>query len=74
MSIFNISDVTPAGAYCNALAAARDSDRRAARHQVSASFESAKVARTNHTSLSAIRAAIDDVLRHIGWPHRTEAA
>lgn len=28
MTIFSITDITPAGAYCNALAAASESDRR----------------------------------------------
>ncbi len=33
MSIFSITDVTPAGAFCNAVDAARQSDRRAAQHR-----------------------------------------
>ena len=33
MSIFSITDVTPAGAFCNAMDAARKSDRRAAQRR-----------------------------------------
>jgi hypothetical protein len=34
MSTFNISDITPAGAYANAVTAAQDSDRRNADNHV----------------------------------------
>ena len=72
MSIFNISDITPTGALYNAMTAARESDRRAARHQFSAAFESAQVVHTAPTPRSAIREAIGDALHHFSRAGRTE--
>ncbi len=43
MSIFSITDVTPAGAFCNAVDAARQSDRRAAQHRPVTLDEVAKI-------------------------------
>ena len=74
MSIYSISDITPAGAFCNAMAAARENDRRVARREAAASAENAKVSRTAHASLATIRAAIGDALRHMGRVYRTETA
>ena len=43
MSIFNITDITPAGAFANAATAAQDSDRRNASRHI-ATGEGLKVA------------------------------
>jgi hypothetical protein len=74
MSFFNITDITPAGALCNAMDAARESERRDVRHQGSDSVENAKHARTARSSLATIREILGDALRHIGRSYRTEAA
>ncbi len=58
MSIFNITDITPVGALCNAMDAARESDRRAAQHRPHARNEAAKI-----ESPAAILTALRSVLR-----------
>jgi hypothetical protein len=66
MSIINMSDITPAGAFCNATAAARESDRRAARSRPSVSFEATMRAP------ATIWNFLGDALRQIGLTYRTE--
>ena len=68
MSIFNISNITPAGALCNAMAAARECDRRAAQSRLSTSAETARLAP------ATIWNVLGDMLRHIGQANRTETA
>jgi hypothetical protein len=72
MSFFNITDVTPAGAFCNAMDAARESDRRAARHQLPIRTEAAKSA-TPTTILTALR-RIARQFRYSGPRHTAAAA
>ncbi len=74
MSIFDITDVTPVGALCNAMDAARESDRRAARHRPSASAESATDAPAVKVLHAAIREMLGHALRRIVRPSRAEAA
>lgn len=66
MSIFNISDITPAGAFCNATAAAKESERRAAVSRPSTSVEMTVFAP------ATIWNFLGDALRHIGLTYRTE--
>ena len=74
MSTFNITDITVAGAFWNAMGAVGESDRRTARYHPSASVKSAKAARTAPSLLTAIRTAIGEALRNFGWADRTETA
>ena len=74
MSIFNITDATPAGALCNAMDAARESDHRAARHRPSASAESANDAPAVKVLRPAIREILGEAWRRIGWAYRAETA
>ncbi len=60
MSIFNIANATPAGALCNAMDAARESDRRAAQHRPRTRTEAVKI-----ESPTAIRTALCSTLRRI---------
>jgi hypothetical protein len=71
MSIFNITDVTPAGALCNAMDAARQSDRRAARHRPDTGTESRKT-ETPAAILPALRRIAG--LFHYNGPRHTAAA
>lgn len=74
MSTFNITDITVAGAFWNAMDAVGERDRRTARYHPSASVKSAKAARTAPTLLTAIQAAIGETLRNFGRVDRTETA
>ncbi len=74
MSTFNITDITVAGAFWNAMDAVGESDRRTARYHPPASVKSAKAARTDPTPLTAIRAVIGEALRSVGRTDRTETA
>lgn len=57
MSIFNITDVTTAGAFCNAMKAASESDHRSRRYQEAKSeTQEAVLAHRTHTFGYAIRA------------------
>ncbi len=75
MSIFNITDATAAGALCNAMDAARESDRRAAQHRPRTRTEAAKI-----ESPAAILTALRSALRRIAGlpaysgPRHTAAA
>ncbi len=60
MSIFNITDITPAGAFCTAMDAARESDRRAVQHRPPAGTEAAKT-----ESPTAILPTLRSVLHRI---------
>ncbi len=79
MSIFNISDTTPAGAYCNAMDAARESDRRAARRRPRTRTEAAET-ESPAANLTALRSALRGVPRRIAGlsrysgPRHTAAA
>jgi hypothetical protein len=74
MSFFNITDITVAGAFCNAMDALRESERRDARHQASVVVETPKTASGANVSHTSIREILGDALRHIGRAYRTEAA
>jgi hypothetical protein len=54
MSSFNITDVTIAGAYTNAIAAARDSARRNARHHTETSRGPARLSRLARRIAAAV--------------------
>ena len=75
MSNFDITDVTPVGAYCSAMDAARESDRRAERHRPRTRTEAAKT-----ESPAPILAVLRSVLRRIAGlsrysgPRHTAAA
>jgi hypothetical protein len=75
MSIFSISDVTPAGAFCNAMDAASESDRRAARHRSRARTEAAKI-ESPAAILTAVRGALRRIVSLPGYsgPRHTAAA
>jgi hypothetical protein len=60
MSIFNITDATCASAFCNAMDAARQSDRRAAQHRPVTPDEAGKA-----QSHAAIWASLRTILRPI---------
>ncbi len=66
MSIFNIFNITPAGALCNAMAAAKESERRAAGSRPSPSVEMTVFAP------ATIWNFLGDALRQIGLTYRTE--
>jgi hypothetical protein len=71
MSIFNITDVTPAGALCNAMDAARQSERRAARHRPDTGTEASET-----ETPAAILPALHRIARlfHYSGPRHTAAA
>ncbi len=75
MSIFSITDVTPAGALCNAMDAATQSDRRAAQHRPVTPDEAEKT-----QSPAAIWTSLRTILRpvarpsHYSGPRHTAAA
>ena len=71
MSIFNITDITAAGAFCNAMDAAWESDRRAARRRVSAETGAAETP-TSAAIPTALR-RIAGLFRYSG-PRHTAAA
>jgi hypothetical protein len=71
MSFFNITDATPAGAFSNAMDAARESDRRAARHQTRSRAEAGKT-ETPAAILTALRRIVG--LFHYSGPRHTAAA
>ncbi len=75
MSIFNISDATPAGAFCDAIDAARKSDCRAARHRPRTRTEAAKT-ESPAAILSALRIALRRIAGLPGYsgPRHTTAA
>ncbi len=66
MSIFSISNITPVGAFCDAMDAARESDRRAARHCPSDLDETTRGAPAFKIPRSAIRKILGEALRGIG--------
>ncbi len=66
MSIYNITEITVAGAYGNAMDAARNSDRRASRNRPSASAETARFAP------AAIWNILCDALHHFGRAGRAQ--
>jgi hypothetical protein len=75
MSIFSISDVTPAGAFCNAMDAARENDRRAARHRPRTRTEAAKT-ESPAAILTVLRSALRRIAGLPGYsgPRHTAAA
>ncbi len=74
MSIFSLSDVTPVGAFCNAMEAAGESDRRAARPRRSASDETTRSAPTVKVSISAVRKILAVAWGRIGRVGPAETA
>lgn len=75
MSIFNITNATPAGALCNAMDAARESDRRAAQHRPRTRTEAAKI-ESPAAILTALRSALRRIadLSRYSRPRQTSAA
>ena len=75
MSFFNISDVTPVGAYCNAMDAARESDRRAAQRRPNSRRDAGEKESTA-TILTVLRGALSRIgrLSHYSGSRHTAAA
>ncbi len=75
MSNFSITDATPAGALCNAMDAAREGDRRAARHRPRTRTEAAKI-ESPAAILTALRSALRRIAGLPGYsgPRQTSAA
>ncbi len=75
MSTFNISDIHFAGAYANAITAAKDSDRRAAQRRLN-SRRDAGENESATTILTVLRGALRQVgrLSHYSCPRHTAAA
>ena len=75
MSIFNITDVTVAGGFCNAMDAARESDQRAAQGQQNSRRDAGE-----KESATTILTVVGGVLRrverlsHYRGPRHTAAA
>ncbi len=67
MSTFNITDITPAGAYGNAIMAARDSDRRTADRHFEPG-ESRKVSGFLTILARHIAAAITEIRQTVSQP------
>jgi hypothetical protein len=61
MSIYNITDITVAGAFCNAMEALRESDRRAAQRQLNSRRDAGK-----NESPTTILTVLRGVLRRVG--------
>ncbi len=66
MSIFSISNITPVGAFCDAMDAARESDRRAAWHRPSALDETTRGVPSIEVPCFAIWKILGDAWRGIG--------
>ncbi len=66
MAIFSITNITPIGAFCNAMDAARESDRRAARHRPSALDETTRDVPSVDVPRFAIRNILGEASRGIG--------
>ena len=73
MSTFNISNITPAGALCTAMAAARENDRRNGQSRRSTSVATAKLAPATIWP-ATIWNVLGDMLRLFGRTYRTETA
>ena len=75
MSIYNITDITVAGAFCNAMEATWESDRRAAQRRLN-SRRDAGENESAKTILTVLRGAFHRIRRlsHCSGPRRTAAA
>ncbi len=75
MSIFNFTDVTVAGALCNAMDAAWESDRRAAQRRLNSRWDAGENESAT-TILTVLRGTLRRVgrLSHYSGPRHTAAA
>ncbi len=75
MSIYSITDITPVGAYCSAVNAARESDHRAAQRRLN-SRRDAGENESATTILTILRGALGRIgrLSHYSGPRQTAAA
>ncbi len=75
MSIYNITDITVAGAFCNAMEATWESDRRAAQRRLN-NRRDAGENKSATTILTVLRGALRRIgrLSHSSGPRHTAAA
>ena len=75
MSIYNITDITVAGAFCNAMEAAWENDRRSAQRRLNSRRDAGEIESAT-TILTILRSTLRRVgrLSHNSGPHHTAAA